>query len=168
MIRCSTDARAHAAAEAPTSHARDAGEAERRRKFERFVRDLGFPSSAVDGVIARFRRERGAMTAEEAASHLAAWVAEVRTTRGACTHVSAADATESFVVSGAAMWGVEALLSDPAALSAAHVDALAADRGRVVPVERPLAMPPQDLSARWRRRRPVEPIARRLSWVPSR
>jgi hypothetical protein len=168
MIRCSTDARAHAAADDPTAYPYDAREVERRWRLDRFVRDLGFPASAGESVVARFRRERGAMTAEEAAAHLAAWIGEVRETRGVRADVSVADATESFVVSGAAMWGVEVLFSDPTALSAAHVDALAAGRGRVVPVERPLAMPPQDLSVRWRRRRPVEPVARRLSWVPSR
>jgi hypothetical protein len=168
MIRCSTDARAHALADGPTAHPHSTREAERRWRLDRFVRDLGFPARTADAVVARFRRERGAMTAEEAAAHLAAWVREVRETRGVHADVSVADAIESFTVSGAAMWGVDVLLSDPTTLSAARVDALVADRGRVVPVERPLAMPPQDLSARWRRRHPVEPVARRLSWVPSR
>jgi len=171
MIRCSSDAHAHAAITTTTGRG-GSGEADRHRLLERFVRDLGYPSSVSDAVIFRLRRERGAMTAHDAGVHLADWITRVRDESGHGTGspVSVDEAVSAFVMSGAGMWGVDVLFADPSAISGAHRTALAAHRSRVVPAERPLAMPPQNLDGpRWGRRRArTQPTARRLSWVPSR
>jgi hypothetical protein len=168
MIRCPSDARARAATD-PTA-GEDSLEARRRRHLERFVRDLGYPDTISDAVISRFRRERGAMTADDAGVRLADWITRVRQTDGPSNEaVSVDDAIDTFVMSGAAMWHVDVLFADPSALSVAHRSALAAHRARVVPTERPLAMPAQSLDGpRWGRRARVEPTVRRLSWIPSR
>lgn len=171
MIRCSSDARAHAAI-TTTSGGDSSGEADRHRLLERFVHDLGYPSTVSDAVIFRLRRERGAMTAHDAGIHLADWITRVRdeSGHGDGSRVSVDEAVSAFVMSGAGMWNVDVLFAEPSTISGAHRTALAAHRSRVVPTERPLAMPPQSLDGpRWGRRRArVEPTVRRLSWVPSR
>lgn len=171
MIRCSSDARTHATM-ATTTGGDGSGEADRHRLLERFVRDLGYPSAVSDAVIFRLRRERGAMTAHDAGLHLAEWITRLRAVsgQGDGSPVSVDEAVSAFVMSGAGMWNVDVLFAEPSTIPRAHRAALAAHRSRVVPAERPLPMPPQNLDGpRWGRRRTrVEPTIRRLSWMPSR
>lgn len=170
MIRCTSDARAHAAIDPTTAH-HDSAESERHRRLERFVRDLGYPAAVSGAVITRLRRERGAMTARDAGLRLADWITLVRDADGVGSGaaVTVAEAVAAFVVSGAAMWHVDVLFADPSTLSPAHRAALSGERSRVVPAERPLAMVAQSLDGpQWRRRARIEPNVRRLSWVPSR
>jgi hypothetical protein len=165
MIRHTTDARAHGAGDAPGSITLSAS----RRRVEAFVRDLGYPADRVEEAVYRFRRERGAMTVEDAAAHLAEWIESIhRAHHGTARSLSVEDASTAFVLSGAAMWSADTLFAEPASLPAAHRAAIASGASSVVPDERPLTMPAQDLTGRrWGRRR-VEPTVRRLSWVPSR
>lgn len=165
MIRHTTDARAHGAGDAPGNSAITTS----RRRFEAFVRDLGYPADRVEEAVYRFRRERGAMTVEDAAAHLAEWVASIhRAHHGSDRSLSVEDASAAFVLSGAAMWSADTLFAEPASLPAAHRAAIASGASSVTPAERPLTMPAQDLAGRrWGRRR-VEPTVRRLSWVPTR
>ncbi|RUQ98914.1 hypothetical protein [Labedella endophytica] len=160
--------RAHATTQ--PAAAGDSAEAGRRQLLERFVEDLGYPAAVVGDVISRFRRERGAMTASDAGHRLAEWIGEVRrAAEGRTAIVPVADAVEAFVLSGAAMWHVDALFAEPSALPATHRAALTRHRSSVVPIEHPLPMQPQNLDGpRWGRRSRPEPTVRRLSWVPSR
>lgn len=165
MIRHTTDARAYGAGDATIT----TGLEPTRLELEAFVRDLGYPAERVDDVIHRFRRERGAMTVDDATLHLTEWISAIhRAHHGIPAALSSDDARAAFVLSGAAMWHSDTLFSEPVALPTAHRAALASGWSTVVPAERPLPMPAQDLAGRrWGRRR-AEPSTRRISWVPSR
>jgi hypothetical protein len=166
MIRHTADARAFGAGD--TSHALTSEPS--RLHLETFIRDLGYPAERVEEVIFHFRRERGAMTVDDAAGHLADWMSAVdRVHAGDERSITPEDATASFVLSGAAMWHPDTLFADPSALPPAHRAALSAASTTVVPLESPLPMPPQDLAGpRWGRRRRSEPTVRRVSWMSSR
>ena len=154
---------AHAPIEPTTSTDVRHSALERTRLLETFIAELGYPPARISAVVARFRRERGAMTATEAAERLAEWISAIRD-----EPVAAEEAASAFILSGAAMWHTETVFADPSTLSAAHRRALGRSRSVVVPGERPLSMPPQSLAIRRGRRADVDPVARRLTWVPSR
>ncbi|RWZ64370.1 hypothetical protein ELQ92_06265 [Labedella populi] len=163
MIRHTTDARVSGAGDASSATGFEAS----RLHLEDFVRGLGYPADRVDEVIVRLRRERGAMSVEDAAAHLSDWVTSVhRSHHGFHRDVTIEEARTAFVISGAAMWSADTLFTEPDSLPAAHRAALAAGSSSVVPVERPLPMPAQDLAGPRRRR--AEPTIRRVSWVPTR
>lgn len=154
-----------------TRPASSADERTRLADLTDFLIGLGFPSHRTAEVISRFRRERGAMIVDDAAARLAEWVTDVRRSvdPSASTPLAPEEARMAFVLSGAAMWHSDTLFQEPHRLSPAHRFALASGHASIVPTERPLPMPEQSLAPSGRRRgERIEPVIRRVSWVPSR